>query len=218
MLSSLNTEKQKDRIEIFNTIILAVATLCAAWCSYQGNLWDGIQTFRLADSNKYSRLAQQILIRSDQAKTMEESAIISFMEAVFDKNKQRIDYMLKGLRPELSKILSDWMQSDPLNDSTVTRNPMTTPGYQDLMKKRTDESERMSAKASEAFDSGNKANLISDNYSFLTVMFSTVMFLSAITTKLVRVHARFLLLIISVLMCVAILLLTIFTMPVAHRG
>ena len=126
--------------------------------------------------------------------------------------------MLKGLRPELSKVLSDWMQHDPVNDSTAPRNPMTMPGYLELMKKRTEESEQMSQRASEAFDSGNKANLISDNYSFLTVMFSTVMFLSAITTKLVRPPARFLLLVISVLICSAVLLLTILTMPIAHRG
>src|SRR5215468_9437530 len=115
MLNSLDAERRENRLEIYNTIILAVATLCAAWCSYQGSLWNGIQTFRLADSNKYSRLAQQILIRSDQAKTMEESAFISFMDAVFDQDKKRIDYILKGLRPELSKILSDWMRLNALN-------------------------------------------------------------------------------------------------------
>jgi len=218
MLNSLNTEKQKARLEIYNTIILAVATLCAAWCSYQGSLWDGIQTFRLSDFSKYSRFAQQILIRSDQAKTMDEGAVISFMDAVFEKDKTRMDYMLKGLRPELSKILSDWMQLNALNDSTAPRNPMLTPAYLELMKTRIEESEKMNAKAAEAFDGGNKANLVSDTYNFLTVMFSTVMFLSAITTKLVRPQAGLLLLVISALICIAVLLLTIFSMPIAHRG
>src|SRR6185295_7558485 len=147
MLSSLNTEKQKARLEIYNTIILAVATLCAAWCSYQGSLWDGIQTFRLADFSNYSRVSQQMLIRSDQAKTMDEAAIISFMDAVLDKDKKRVDYMLKGLRPELSNILSGWMQSNALNDSTASRNPMLTPAYLELMKTRTGEAEKMNAKA-----------------------------------------------------------------------
>jgi len=177
-----------------------------------------IQTFRLADSNKYSRLSQQILIRSDQAKTMDEGAIISLMDAVFDKDKKRIDYILKGLKPELSKILSDWMQLNALNDSTAYRNPMLTPAYLELMKTRTDESEKMNTKAAEAFNAGNKANLISDTYSFLTVMFSTVMFLSAIITKLVRPEAGLLLLVVSALICIAVLLLTIFSMPIAHRG
>lgn len=218
MFSSLNTEKQKARLEIYNTIILAVATLCAAWCSYQGSLWNGIETFRLADFSNYSRVSQQMLIRSDQAKTMDEAAIISFMDAVLDKDKKRVDYMLKGLRPELSRVLSNWMQSNDLNDSTASRNPMLTTAYLELMKTRTDEVEKMNAKASEAFNGGNKANLISDTYSFLTVMFSTVMFLSAITTKLVRPFPSLLLLVISALICIAVLSVTIFSMPIAQRG
>jgi hypothetical protein len=63
---------------------------------------------------------------------------------------------------------------------------MDMPGYQDLMKRRTDESEKMSAKAAEAFNEGYKANRISDTYSLFAVLFSMVMFLAAITTKLVR--------------------------------
>jgi hypothetical protein len=49
-------------------------------------------------------------------------------------------------------------------------------------------------------------------------MFSTVMFLSAVTTKLVRPQAGLLLLVVSALICIAVLLLTIFSMPIAHRG
>ena len=45
MLSNLNSERQKARLEIYNTIVLAVATLCAAWCAYQGNLWDAFKPF-----------------------------------------------------------------------------------------------------------------------------------------------------------------------------
>jgi predicted Zn-dependent protease len=51
-----------------------------------------------AESNKYSRLAQQTTIQADQAKTMEEAAMISFMNAVLTKTKQRLNYILKGLR------------------------------------------------------------------------------------------------------------------------
>jgi hypothetical protein len=156
---------------VYNTIILAIATLCAAWCSYQGSLWSGIQTFRLADSNMYARLAQQTSIQANQRMAMEEVAIVSFIDAVLDKNKKRSDYILKGLNPELSKILSDWMQLDPANDSTAPRNPMTTPGYLDLMKRRTDESEKLSAKSTETYNEGNRANRISDTYGLFTVIF-----------------------------------------------
>jgi hypothetical protein len=51
-------------------------------------LWGGIQTFRLAHSNKYARLAQQTRIQANQQMTMEEVAIVSFMDAVLDQNKK----------------------------------------------------------------------------------------------------------------------------------
>src|SRR5205085_133793 len=51
-------ERMRNRVEINNTIILAIATLAITWCSYQSNLWSGIQTFKLAEANKLNRLAQ----------------------------------------------------------------------------------------------------------------------------------------------------------------
>ena len=82
-------DRNRDRFEVYNTIILAIATLSVAWCSYQGTLWNGIQTFRLAESNKYSRLAQQKLIQSGQNKAMEEAVIINFVDAVLNKDQKK---------------------------------------------------------------------------------------------------------------------------------
>ena len=86
---------QQSRLETYNTVILAIATLAVAWCSYQAALWNGIQTFCLADSNKYGRLAQQNAIQAGQKIAMDEAVMITFMDAVLNKNQQRIDYMLQ---------------------------------------------------------------------------------------------------------------------------
>jgi len=217
-LNNTNNDQHSPVLEVYNTIILAIATLCAAWCSYQGSLWNGIQTFRLADSNKYARLAQQTSIQANQKMAMEEVAIVSFIDAVLGKDKRRSDYILKGVRPELSKVLSDWMQLDPAKDSTVPRNPMSTRGYQDLAKQRTDESEKLSIKSTEAYNEGNRANGISDTYGLLTVIFSMVMFLGAIATKIVRLRLRFILIVVSALICVIVLFLVIFSMPITHKA
>jgi hypothetical protein len=87
------------------------------------------------------------------------------------------------------------------------------------MKKRTAESEKMSDKAGAAFEEGSKANRISDNYSLYTVIFSMVMFLGAITTKIVRPQLSLIVIVTSTLIfCVAGLLLVFFSLPIAHRG
>jgi hypothetical protein len=45
MVNDANIDRDRDRLEVYNTIMLAIATLAVAWCSYQASLWSGLQTF-----------------------------------------------------------------------------------------------------------------------------------------------------------------------------
>jgi len=213
-----NPDRNRNRLEVYNTAMLAIATLAVAWCSYQGNLWSGIQTFDLAGSNKYGRLAQQKMIQSGQNKAMEEAVIIDFINAAFNKDKKKMDYILRGVRPELANILSSWLQSRPFEIDTAPHHPMVMPEYEALMEKRINESKEMSDKGEEMFKAAQAANLNSDKYGLLTVMFSMVMFLAAIATKLVRTPPQFILGLIAAVICIGGLILIFFNMPVAHGG
>src|SRR5215471_7633678 len=218
MRNDLEIDRDRDRFEIYNTIILAIATLAVAWCSYQGTLWNGIQTFRLAESNKYSRLAQQKLIQSGQNKAMEEAVIINFVDAVLNKDQRKIDYILKGVRPEMTSILSNWLQSHPLDSVSSPRHPMVMPEYEAMMGQRVDESEKMSERAGEMFKAAQVSNLTSDRYSLLTVLFSMVLFLEAVTTKLVRTNVRLAVALLSAFICIAALIVVFFFLPLARLG
>src|SRR5436190_8670353 len=165
MVNGPNIDRDRDRLEVYGTIVLAIATLAVAWCSYQSTLWNGIQTFRLAESNKYSRLAQQKLIQSGQNKAMEEGVIINFVDAVLSKDQMKIDYIIGGVRPELANILSNWLQSHPLESASAPRHPMIMPEYEAIMGQRLDESQKMSEKAEETFRTAQVANLNADRYS-----------------------------------------------------
>ena len=59
-------DRLRDKLQMINTLILALATLTITWCSYQSVLWNGIQTFRLADSNKFARLSRKKLLLQDK--------------------------------------------------------------------------------------------------------------------------------------------------------
>ena len=218
MENLVNIDRRRDGLEIYNTIILAIATLAVAWCSYQSTLWNGIQTFRLAESNKYSRLAQQKLIQSGQNKAMEEGVIINFVDAVLNKDQRKIDYILKGVRPEMANVLSNWLQSHPLDSASAPRHPMVMPEYEAIMGQRLDESQKVSEKADESFKAAQVANLTSDRYSLLTVLFSMVLFLEAITTKLARINVRVVISLLSAIICIGALIVLFFYFPLAHLG
>jgi hypothetical protein len=141
---------------------------------------------------------------------MEEGVIINFVDAVINNNQKKIDYILKGVRPELANILSNWLQSHPLDSAAAPRHPMLMPQYDAIMEQRISESEKMSDRAAEAFKAAQLANLSADRYSLLTVLFSLVLFLQALTTKLARINVRVVVTLLSALICIAGLIVLFF--------
>jgi len=215
--NDLKSDRSRNRLEINNTLILSIATLAITWCSYQSNLWSGIQTFHLAESNKFSRSAQQKALQSGQRREMDQDIIIGFFNEAFSKNEDKIKYILRGVRPELSKIMSDWMQLRPFENTSAPFHPMAMPGYKELIEKDIAESEKLLAKAEISFEEATRANTISDRYNLLTVIFSMVMFLAAIGAKITRIRLSFTLIVVSGLVCIGVLILLFLYMPIATK-
>jgi len=208
--------RDRNRLEINNTLILSIATLAITWCSYQSNLWNGIQTFNLAKSNKFSRDAQQQTIQSGQRRQMDEAVIINFFDDAFHKKEDKIKYILRGIRPELSKIMSDWIELHPFENPSAPFHPRAMPGYKELVEKDIAESEKSLAQADISFEKASRTNTISDRYSLLTVIFSMVMFLTAIGGKITR-KLSFTLIVVSGLVCICVLVLLFLYMPIASK-
>ena len=210
-------DRRRDKLEVINTLILAIATLAITWCSYQGVLWNGIQTFKLGDSNKFARLAQQKTIITGQNRAMDEGIIIAFVNAMIEKRQNVIDNALRGMRPELSKIISEWLSSRPFENPSAFPHPMAMPEYIELMKKDMAEADKFSQQAEEARNEAQEANRNSDNYSLLTVVFGMVMFLGAVTLKIIRVSLSFAAIIAAGIICLGALIFLFFQLPIATR-
>ena len=206
-----------DKLQVINTLILAIATLAITWCSYQGVLWNGIQTFKLGDSNKFARLAQQKTIITGQNRAMDEAILIAFVNAAIEKKQDIVDFSLRGIRPELSNIMSAWLSSRPFENTSAYPHPMAMPEYIELVKKDMAEADKYSHQAEEARNAAQEANRNSDSYSLLTVVFAMVMFLGAITSKITRLSLSFVAIVAAGIICIVTLGFLFFQMPIAGR-
>lgn len=219
--SNIGNNNKRDRLgeklQVINTLILAVATLAITWCSYQSVLWNGIQTFKLGDSNKFARLAQQKTIITGQNRAMDEGIIIAFVNAVIEKKQNIIDHALRGIRPDLSKIMSAWLSSRPFENPSAFPHPMAMPEYIELVKKDMAEADKFSHQAEEARNAAQEANRNSDNYSLFTVVFGMVMFLGAITSKIIRASLSFAAIVAAGIICTVALIFLFVQMPIATR-
>jgi hypothetical protein len=146
----------------------------------QSNLLNGIQTFKLAESDKYNRLPQKKKLMIIQHQAMDESVIIEFVQEVVEKKQDKINFSLLRIRPELANVLTTWLASHPLENPNAVVHPMAMKEYQALFEKyRTDVNNSLK-QAELRYNEAQQANTNSDRYSLFTVVFSMVMFLGAI--------------------------------------
>ena len=211
------SERLRNRVDLGNTLNLAIVTVAMTWCSYQSNLWHGLQTFLLADSNKFNRLANQEILKLGQRKDMDVAIMMDFTDAVFEKKEEKTDYILSSVRPELRKLLTEWMDTwNDLSDST-TYHPLLMEQYLDISRPHQQAYDDLKKKADLSDELADKASRNADNYSLLTVICSMVMFLGAIATKSSRFQLSIGLTLASAIICMAILAVLYFYMPLAPK-
>ena len=105
--------REKNRLEIKSTIIISIATLAIAWCSYQNTLWSGQQSFSLADANKYARNAKQEALMIAQRQQIDAAITMNVLTAVLEKKNTHIDYYVGRGRHEMRNLLQAWLKTVP---------------------------------------------------------------------------------------------------------
>jgi hypothetical protein len=215
---SPNTQEidQRTRIEILGTVLLSVASLAVAWCTYQSTLWNGEQDFRMAEASICYRRANEFTVIAAQQREIDASITLSFMDAVIGKQQDKINYFLKRGNPQLTSILSDWLNTKPLQNSTGPAHPLEMDAYKRMMQASKHSSDSAMRTAEALWQEAKKDNTYSDGYTLFTVVFSIVMFLSGIGTKLTRNKVAYTSLIFAGSIFLLTLILLIVTMPVAH--
>ncbi|HET6993849.1 MAG TPA: hypothetical protein VFI06_02650 [Chitinophagaceae bacterium] len=219
MTDSINKhERIKNRLEILSTVVLSFATLAIAWCSYQSSLWNGIQTINLIEANTYDMLALEKTTIMEQQQEIDVTTALNFTNAVVDRNRARVDFYLQHGRPEMSKIYSDWLRTDPLNNPNAPDHPLAMKEYKDLSAKLRNEQSELKRRAVEYKDRGLRANLHSDNYVLYTVIFGMVLFINGISSKITNVRLMRLFLLASATICLISLITLLTQQPITAPG
>ena len=218
MVNTQNTQEidHRTRLEIIGTVLLSIASLVVAWCTYQSTLWNGEQDFRMAEANICYRRANEFTVLAAQQREIDGSITLSFVEAVIDKRQDRINYYLKRGDAQLASILSNWLATNPLQNTSSPSNPLNMEAYKRLMQVSKNSSDSAMRKAEELWKEAKRNNTFSDRYTLFTVIFSLVVFLCAVGTKLTRIKVAYTCLIFASSIFLITLILLIITMPVAR--
>ena len=183
-LTQLKSEQEDPRIdrwiEFLSAAILALAAVGTAWCGYQAARWGGKQAESFiealaAQQNSIQQTNQAVLVQS-----LHVDLFVEWASAVSQDNQQLANFLYERFSPVLKGATDAWLTLEPETNPNAPPSPFAMPEY---ILEQSEESEKLSIMAEEFFEQATQANLTSDNYVLLTVIFATVLFFGGISGK-----------------------------------
>jgi hypothetical protein len=187
MADSPNEDKRRRWLEPASAIVMALATLCTAWCSYQSSKWSA-QSSELATSA--ARSEQKAALRR-----LEDNQVISnqiklfsdFISARVAGNEKLAQFYSDRFPPELRASYDRWMEQKPFENAKADPHPFV-PG---LYKPRF--SEEIQQAAAAALSEGGEAKRTGNfgaRYLSITVLFAMVLFFAGTSARFDQRHVR----------------------------
>ena len=183
-LTRLKPEQDDPRfdrwIEFLSAAILALAVIGTAWCGYQDARWGGKQTESFiealaAQQNSIQQANQAVLVQS-----LHVDLFVEWASAVRQEDQQLADFLFERFPPDLKRATEAWLTLEPETNPNAPPSPFAMPEY---ILEHSEESEKLAIMADGFFEQATQANLTSDNYVLLTVIFASVLFFGGISGK-----------------------------------
>ncbi len=213
ILAAVQEDDHKHWLEVACAVVLSLAMLASAWCAYQSNLWSGVQTFRLAESNNAGRDSSKAMLASLQIQAFDGAMLISYLQARTEANQGLEKFLRQRFRPEMQVAVEAWLLTDPMNNPAAPRSPFKMAEYK---QKEMEDAKRFEALSAKEYESAEIANEASDTYVLLTVAFTSVLFFGGVggSFRSGRLRISFFAIALAVF---AVTIFFLSTMPICHE-
>ena len=168
-----------DWIELAAAILLALATIVAAWSAYQATRWGGVQ------ANAYSAAGAQRVEATQATSVFAAQAQIDvqtwlvWLEQFSAGNQAGQDFIYERFRAEFKPAFDAWRASAPAGEPPPG-TPFDREEYQPAARAdaqaMNDEAEALAATARDANQTG-------DNFVLVAVVMASVLFFAGVGTK-----------------------------------
>lgn len=190
-----------DWIEVAAAVLLALATIVAAWSAYQATRWGGEQASasRSALTAK-SDAAQQANIAGTLAEADVQLWIFWLEQAQLDErtgdNASGMAFVEDRFRDEFKPAFEAWLALAPEGEPP----PGTPFEVEEYDTAASNEAERLNAEADAFADTSAVANQTGDNFVLTAVVMASVLFFAGVGTKLKGRAVRLLMLLFAALL------------------
>ena len=169
------------RLEVAATVLLAVAAVATAWCSYQSTRWNGEQTKQSGTTNRLRLDAGRSQGLAEAQTQVDLATFIQWVNAYALKRPELRQFYVSRFRKEFRPAFHAWLATKPFTDPDAPPSPFAMPEYRLAA---TVESHRLDEEASASSDLRDRDIQRQSNYVLGVVLFAVSLFLAGMSTKL----------------------------------
>jgi hypothetical protein len=187
-MTDTTTSKGKRRwLEPASAILMALATLSTAWCSYQCSKWNGQSSDLATSAARLEQKAAVLRLEDNQIIGIQIKLFTDFISARMEGDDKRAQFYSDRFPPELRAAYDRWMEQKPFENPKADPHPFV-PG---LYKPRFAEDTRQAtADAGRDGAEAKRTGNFGARYLSNTVLFAMVLFFAGTSARFDQRHVR----------------------------
>jgi hypothetical protein len=183
----LDPDAKRPWFEPVTAILMAVASLSTAWCSYQSSRWSGESAAHETRADFLGRQAAEQHLEAQQIQAIHMATWMEAMDAQIDGDEKLARFYTDRFGEELKPAYDQWVALKPFENPAAPPHPFVPELYSFRF------TQEIRAAKSEAADAEKAANIAghhADAYLSNTVILATVLFFAGTMEKFNQRHVR----------------------------
>lgn len=177
-VSQRNWDRKVDTIIV---VLLAVASLLAAWGGYQAGLWSGDKSTLVTTAEAKQVDATRATTIGYQFMQIDVATFFNWLNAYKSGNTVLATFYSDRFTPQLRPAFDAWWAADPMTNAEAPADPFGMPEYQvpQLL-----EAAQLDAESHQAFATAEHYGATSDAFVLSTLLLAVVLFFGGVCTKI----------------------------------
>jgi len=172
------SDARTKRVQVLSTILLAVAAVATAWCSYQASRWTAEYRAASGRTNSARLEAVRAQGRGETEKQVDVLVFTQWVDAYALKRTELADFYFRRFRKEFRPAVLAWLATKPLTDTSAPLTPFAMPQYQLAAAKQV---KQLDAEAELSSAKGQRDNQRSTNYVLAVVLCASSLFFAGMS-------------------------------------
>ena len=178
---------RKGWVEPIVALLMALATLSTAWCSYQSAAWTRQSNRLMNEFNALERKAGLLSIQGIQQATIHTTMFMQMLAAQQAGNEKLANFYVERFPPDARKAYDTWLAERPFENPNADPHPFVPKLYEI---RGTREAAELNSKAASTVEEARSAGSMSGQYLANTVLFATVLFFASASGKFEQRRVR----------------------------